>query len=49
MQQNGKLFQSMSYYDILEVPKGASLDEVKKAFYKKIKESHPDKNVSNKL
>jgi len=45
MQKNSKPFQGMSYYDILEVPKSASLEEIKKAFYKKIKESHPDKAV----
>ncbi len=44
MQKNG-LLQGMSYYEILEVPKTASLEDIKKAFYKKIKESHPDKQV----
>lgn len=33
-----------SYYDILEVPRGASADEIKKAYRKKALQYHPDKN-----
>ena len=33
-----------SYYDILEIRKSATQDEIKKAFYKLANEYHPDKN-----
>ena len=36
-----------SYYDILGVPKGASEDDIKKAFKKKAMKYHPDRNVDN--
>ncbi len=32
-----------NYYDILGIPKGASKDEIKKAFYKLASKYHPDK------
>ena len=35
---------SKDYYDILEVNKGASADEIKSAFKKKAMKYHPDRN-----
>ncbi|MCA9913217.1 MAG: J domain-containing protein [Anaerolineae bacterium] len=35
------------YYDVLGVARGASQDEIKKAFRKKAKEYHPDANPDN--
>ena len=35
------------YYDVLGATKGASADELKKAFRKKVKELHPDQNQDN--
>ena len=38
----------MDYYEVLGVPKGASQDEIKKAFHKLAHQYHPDKGGDEK-
>nr|BAE87866.1 unnamed protein product [Macaca fascicularis] len=37
-----------SYYEILDVPRSASADDIKKAYRRKALQWHPDKNPDNK-
>jgi curved DNA-binding protein CbpA len=36
--------KNMAYYDMLDSPANATTAELKKAYYKKARKMHPDKN-----
>ena len=38
------MLQSTSDYDVLDVPQGASQDDIKKKYKKLARDLHPDKN-----
>lgn len=41
---DGRQVVDTTYYDLLEISPSASAGEVKKAYYKKARSCHPDKN-----
>ena len=43
-----KMAAKRDFYEILEIPKSASAEEIKKAYRKKAIHPHPDKNPGNK-
>lgn len=43
-QQSSKQVADMSYYELLDVEADATDSELKKAYYKKARKMHPDKN-----
>lgn len=38
-----------NYYKIIDVPFDASAEEIRKAYHRKVKQLHPDKNPENKM
>lgn len=40
-----KYYEGLDAYEILEVPRGATLKEIKQAFHKKVSQWHPDKHL----
>lgn len=47
MNENGELDESVDYYQLLDIPRDASTDEIKKAYRKAALQWHPDRNIEN--